>query len=419
MKSLFASLFALCMIYTTHAQNVWTQLTWFGSSVLGMEVYDDKLFMVGNITDREGMDCNWTCIYDGSDFDDEKDFIAGGGLTRVAVHNGELFSVGSMQPSTFAGIGVYRYSNDEWVLDGDFNHNYSALYSSADGLYVGDAFGNVKLRDNSGSYTNLPSGTGSGADINAFAEFGGELIIAGTFDEYDSVTVNNICKWDGMTVTPFGSGADRTVTDMVIYKNELYICGKFDNVDGQPIVDIARYDGTNWKDVGGSGQGTLNGLSRMLVHDGLLYAVGDFQTIGGISANNLGVWDGTSWTDLGLPPEDDFGAKSLEFFQGSLYVGLGSFDTAYVYRYGPPTSIDEGKQNNPQFLYYDMDNKLLRITGNVSKASVSITDISGRSILSEPLIQNKELSLDGIAPGIYQISMESSIGTQEKKIVVY
>jgi hypothetical protein len=169
--------------------------------------------------------------------------------------------------------------------------------------------------------------------VNAFAEYGGELIAAGSFDYRSFPGIDRIWRWDGTTWTPLGGeGPISTVYALLVHDGSLYAAGVFPQIVPPQIVPperaatfIARWDGTQWHPLGAAfGSPFPCNRCSMAVHHIIVWQ-GDLiaavqETLDDRSeVFRIARWDGASWSQLG---ERRYGSVSaMAVYRGELFVG--------------------------------------------------------------------------------------------------
>ena len=146
----------------------------------------------------------------------------------------------------------------------------------------------------------------------------GVIYAAGTFDDFGSLTVHNIARWDGHVWSPLGEGVDGGIYALALDQQEnLYVAGNFTRAGGQPANYIARWDGSQWHALGSG----LNDKARAIAIDaaGHVYVAGEFTRAGGKWVNHVAKWDGETWSAVGGGVPDKIGALTLDG-QGNLYA---------------------------------------------------------------------------------------------------
>ncbi len=192
----------------------------------------------------------------------------------------------------------------------------------------------------------LGSGAGNGVDntVLVLAEVDGELYAGGNFTVAnlgDPLTVNHLARWDGSSW--FGIGADggvglsSNVFAIAEFAGDLIVGGTFQEANAGAPVDakfLAAWDGTEWSAIG-TGDGPVGVVSSLAVMAGDLFVGGSFVVLNQGGSFNLGNrlarWDGTAWSALGSGTGIgvDGSVIDLAEFDGDLYIA-GSFTEANV-----------------------------------------------------------------------------------------
>ncbi len=176
------------------------------------------------------------------------------------------------------------------------------------------------------------AGNGTPGAIRALAPTATGAYAAGLFDQVGGVPANSIARWDasgwhalgGGITTGGGPGA---VNAMAQIGGNLYVAGTFDAAGGQPANNIARWDGSAWHPLAG---GLTGGIVHALVAiGGHVYAGGSFSSADITSVSDLAMWDpvGLKWYRVGSNPTYDNGIiLSLTAYQTELFIG-GTFSS--------------------------------------------------------------------------------------------
>jgi hypothetical protein len=212
--------------------------------------------------------------------------------------------------------------------------------------------------------------------------FNGDLVIAGWFETTaQGVTVNNIARFDGLSLLPLGSsledGTNHTIMALTIFEDDLIAGGAFTLAGGVPASGVARWDGAQWHAVGEgvpvdfpfsvvhaltvhngelyAGMGSMpqagapgqiyrwdgstwanvgsasHRVRALLSFDGELIAGGDFTSIDGVEANRVARWDGAQWHAMGSGTPGI--ARCLMDYDGHLLAG-GNLGTVVAMQWG-------------------------------------------------------------------------------------
>lgn len=216
-------------------------------------------------------------------------------------------------------------------------HN-GELFAGGDGFIAdGVDLGDVARFDGQrwqplGTGVTAPQSFGLGRDVDAFATFGGDLIVAGEIDSAGGIAVDRIARWDGTQWSPIGLGPGLphrlggTVFDLEVFQGELWAAGDFaitDTVTNQSWRGLAVWDGSTWRAPGGAAGGlgsTTSAIARALAATpSALYVGGSFTSVAGVAANSVARFDGASWSALGSGAAGN--VRALAVFQGDVYAG--------------------------------------------------------------------------------------------------
>ncbi|MFL5753124.1 MAG: T9SS type A sorting domain-containing protein [Bacteroidia bacterium] len=284
----------------------------WGSTVNKMQVYDNKLFIGGNFTDKGSFSKN--------------------GLLAINPANNSVYT----HFPTTAGGGVNRIIRDGsggWFIGGSFTS-------------VGDSVRNGIARINSdGSISGWKADMNQGAQIWSILANGNRLYISGIFSLVNGAPRSGIASLDrnnGSLMTWYpqlrrDSMIDTIgrVYDMLLTGNEIIIIGDFSHVGDSVRTCIARLDTATalvspWKI-------TANFLTTALVEGAVLndklYIGGLCDTINGQRRRNAFCLDLTSANLLSWNPDivestasGYIPIQNLEYNRGEL-VASGFFDT--------------------------------------------------------------------------------------------
>ena len=211
-------------------------------------------------------------------------------------------------------------------------------------------------------------------------EFGGRLILAGSFTSAGAASAHTIAAWDGAVFGSMGdphffaqslvvwngvlyaggtqgsqgyvsrwdgtawhtigtasvvSGGAPLIQAMEVFNGDLIVAGRFIQMDGLPALNVARFDGTTWHALGAG----LTTIGSANIYD--LQSVGSVLYVGGDMSGFIKRWDGTSWLDVG--PGFAGRVRSLTTDGTNLYAA-GEFSKA-----GTDSIPGVGKWNGAQW----------------------------------------------------------------------
>lgn len=244
--------------------------------------------------------------WDGMRWWHEGQELLGGGVSEMAIHDGELIVGGDFTVSGGAPANrIARRSAGQWIPFGSGSSvGITAVRSWGGDLYAAGTFTSAGgstiprlARWDDSSWNALAGGLSFGT-VHDLEEYGGLLIVAGNFQSADGIIVNNIARWNGISWSALGNGitgGSATVRALAVYNGDLIVAGAFTMAGGQPASNIARWDGFFWHPLG-SGVGT--GVNALAVYDEKLYVGGGLQTAGGQSVERIAAWDGENWSPL-------------------------------------------------------------------------------------------------------------------------
>jgi hypothetical protein len=161
------------------------------------------------------------------------------------------------------------------------------------------------------TWSPLGSGPVSGPDRNVYSMtvYDDNLIIGGFFREVAGVEAPRIAAWDGSSWSSLGVGIDNDieygsyVLALTVYEGKLYAGGIFNRADTLAVDRLACWDGVSWSSTGFEAGGNVDGSSSavfaLAVYDGKLIAGGRFNKAKGALGDFIAAWDGASWEELG------------------------------------------------------------------------------------------------------------------------
>ncbi|MBP6811650.1 MAG: T9SS type A sorting domain-containing protein [Saprospiraceae bacterium] len=387
----------------------WTDVGTFNQSMNDLKSYSNQLWIGGNFTKVNNMTCYWSAAYDGASYSLHTNLIGGIGIKRFEVFNGTLFSAGGMDFKE-----VSSWDGSTWVSEANINESCTGIYADGNDLFVGSDFGQVFKRTGSGGVSPLPS-FNDNDDINAFAKFNGQIIVAGKFGSVGGTAFNNIAAWNGSSWIPLGTGLNGVVSSLAVYKNELYAAGNFSTAGGQSANYIAKWNGSIWSAVGGSVTGTgFNGLRDMAVAGNNLFVAGDFTKVGNVTTKGVAYWNGSNWTGMNFTESSDF-PNCIESFDGKIYIGTLSFTASKLFRFDGTVSAHEPVAAleflcapNPASDQVEIS---LSDPGNNQSLNLKILDAAGRLVLEDKdFRQSARYSCAAWPVGIYQVVLSNASG---------
>jgi trimeric autotransporter adhesin len=293
------------------------------------------LYAVGWFSQAGNERVHGVARWDGTEWERVGDEIDGD-VERVIVEGGNVYVAGS--PLYVGGDTtlVARWDGMEWealgsrpIIEG--LSNIDALSVQGNDVYVGD-FGGDIARWNGSAWERLrtpetgPNGTEQVYVITAH----GTDIYAGGKIYLDGAEVG-IIKWNGTAWEALGGGLQGVVLDIEIVGGEVYVAGNFEQVGGVTANNVAKWNGTTWETFG---DGVEPVAGAMAVSGGSIY-VGDVEEAGGQPVNWVAKWNGEAWEPLGsgvgdfieIEGEADAEIWSIVADGNQIYVG-GRFASA-------------------------------------------------------------------------------------------
>ncbi len=387
----------------------WSDVGTFNQSINDLKSHAGSLWIGGNFTKVNAMTCYWSAAYNGSTYSLHTNLIGGTGVKRFEVFNNTLFNAGGMDFAT-----ISSWNGNTWESEGSANGSCTGIYADGNDLYVGSDFGGVFKRTGSGSFTALPA-FNANDDMNAFAKFNGQIVVAGNFGTVAGTVYNNIAAWNGNSWVPLDLGINGTVYSLAVYKNELYAAGNFSQAGGQDAKYIAKWNGNSWSSVDGSvTESGLNGIRDMAIINNTLFVVGDFSEIGDVGAISVAAWNGNNWKGYDFTESNDF-PNCIEAYNGKIYVGTLSFTSSRLFRFNgtvatqePFALLDFRCAPNPA-----TDQVEIRLSDQAAKLELTlkILDASGRILLEDRAFQQSaNYSCAAWPAGVYQILLTDETG---------
>ncbi|MBL8876197.1 MAG: immunoglobulin domain-containing protein [Phycisphaerae bacterium] len=205
---------------------------------------------------------------------------------------------GWLPGSGVAGVNGTVYATAVWDPDGAEGPKGELLILAGSFTFAGDtAAANIVAWDGEKWHAlgaGLTGGT-SGPVVYALAEFGGNLVVGGSFAiTTPTGNASNIAMWDGTNWKPVGNSLAGQIKALCVHRGELIAAGTF---QGTPSTGrLAWLNGSTWEVFAG---GIGGGYANALVSDGeKLYVGGKFTTAGTTAVNNIAAWDGERWDNM-------------------------------------------------------------------------------------------------------------------------
>jgi hypothetical protein len=277
-----------------------------GGRVYALATYQGDVFAGGEFSVAGGVAVNNVARWDGTAWHPLGEGVHGNEnrVEALCVYDGGLVVAGSFE---YAGaqriVDLARWDGATWSSLGGGN---DGGHTSALVLYHGDLIAAGDLHWAGGVSVNHiarwdgiawhPLGSGiDGCDVRALTVSDDNLIAGGCFSEAGGAPGNAVARWDGVSWSPIGVGLAGEVNALAEYQGEIVAGGSFNAGGG--LFNLARWDSTAWVPVGGSFDGPVWALS---VVNGDLYAGGQFGYVaGGPPVHAIARYDGSNWNSLG------------------------------------------------------------------------------------------------------------------------
>ncbi len=323
--------------------------------IVGMDVYDNTLYVTGYFDTINGTPCHQIAKWDGNSWSDidTTTWLYLGAPGCAAIYNGELYFGGNMSNYNNSLSRLVKWNGSYWSSVGNMSFggiawiNCMAVYKGE--LYIGGELNNV-----------LPGGTGHG------------------------IMRWNGTRWDDMQ-GGIGNGQSQ-VFAMQVYNNDLYVVGNFSNAGGLPASSIAKWDGSKWCSLGGY---TDNGILTIAVYDSAIYVGGSFTLIGGDSAKYVAKWIGGTYVDSCTAPN---GINEYELLLSEFYF--------YPNPSSSTITINYPLNSSPYCL----------IISDALGREVKTEMLPAKTT-------RKELDIAKLATGVYSVMVQTNEGRVTRKLV--
>lgn len=192
-----------------------------------------------------------------------------------------------------------------------------------------------------------PTFHGPAGNVNALAEWNGELIVAGQFTEAGGRPALNIARWDGHQWHPLGLGVNGPVFTLAASGTNLFVGGDFTAAGGLVTTNLARWNGSSWTAMPGAPD--LRVFSLLVTTENEVVVAGDdFRALGGTEqGHHVARWKEGTWTELGNSL--DGSVMVLKTYEGDLIAAgrfsqIGDITTANIARWrdGQWVALQEG-----------------------------------------------------------------------------
>ena len=376
-------------------------LTNGNGGVYALAVYNGELYAAGQFDSAGSIPANNIAKWNGSSW-----LAVGNGIdgtvSALAVYNGNLYAGG-----TFDSAG-------EMLVNSIAQWNGSSWSGVGGGFWLPDA---------------------QEVEIDALVSENGKLYAGGHFSTAGVDTVaNNIAAWNDTTWSSLGNGIgsigandDSYVNAIAEYNGTLYVGGTNISSAGNSVSinNIGKWDGTSWYDVAG---GIDNDITALIVYDGTLIVGGNFTTAGSTTVSNMAQWNGTSWSGFGGGIPGSYTVTALDTFNGNLYVGggfnqAGTINALNIAEWTCATGISEIAYSNLVNIFPNPSKEYINITiQDVSKNPiVEVYDLIGTKIHCAKLSSEiSKLDLSKMATGtyFYRISDQDGLIIASGKFII-
>lgn len=335
---------------TDTISNEWWDRQFYAYGLTGAvncaEVYNGDLYVGGSFLNTEDQVVGHIARWDGANWSQvaetngEGRFGLEDSVVSMSVFNNRLVVGGDLLifqgyfPHPCCNIVTWDGTNWEGIETNYINSDNIIQQEYNGKLYLFGAnnhfdYYEMGTLDSSFSYQEISSSF-SGEVLGATV-YNNQLIVCGTFDEIDGLTVNGVAAFDGNNWTPLGVGVrDSTiygiqlVNDLIVFNGELYVAGRGMIVDSV-YTGLAKWDGTNWSKVGQffevneyGNEFSLEIVNDLFVYDNKLIVSGPFNKVYDVLINGIVSWDGTIWEPFN---QGMFDINHATEFQSDLIVG--------------------------------------------------------------------------------------------------
>ncbi|MCB9223630.1 MAG: T9SS type A sorting domain-containing protein [Crocinitomicaceae bacterium] len=425
MKQVLLLVAAAILLFPTISNAQWTEITFHTNYVKELRAVGDTLYIGGHFTKTNGTSCYHFAKYDGVNVTSYPSNPGSSqGIFTMANFNGTLWM--SCDYTLGSNWGIGYWDGTTWQDGGGTYYvGWEGSYVDGTDLYFGGFNGRVIKKSGTSAWTDLASTDSTQDQIWDINKFNNNIVIGGDMVTANSISIENICYYDGANWQPFGSGVDSTVYAIETMGSDLYVGGVFQNAGGTAAKYIAKWNGSSWSDVGGSvtGTGTL-GVQDMMVYNNRLYVCGDFNEIGGVSTTGVVYWDGNNWNDLGFPALGSGYPISMEIYNSGLYVGTNEgyqmIDTSHVYMM--PISgagIEDVNVFSTLMIFPNPSTDFINIQTSAELKNVNIFDQAGRLVIIVNNVSAMYFQLDvaALEVGMYLIECETEEGISTQKFL--
>ena len=233
-----------------------------------------------------------------------------GKVYTMAVYNNELYVAGQFSKvGDIATSNIAKWNGKVWSVVGS---------------------GVAKWENNSWNVV----GSGINDKVTSLCVYNGSLYACGKFTYAGLTSANYIAKWDGTSWTALGKGglsitdtSDPYATALAVFNDELYVTGFFNKADSISVNNIVRWNGKNFQTVSSGieyiSSGDYNGKA-LIVFNGELYVGGIFKNAGSTPTENIAKWNGKTWSSMEIMSNQSiacFGIYKVSLIAGGVFNG--------------------------------------------------------------------------------------------------
>ena len=197
----------------------------------------------------------------------------------------------------FSAPGAQVWSVASWDADG------AGPLAAAPVVGRGSGGSGTIQRWDAGSGSWVTLGSTNGRPLCLLAAQNGDLLVGGEFTTVNGVAVARLARWSGGVWSSVGGGVTFSTLQAYVHAiaelpgGELAVAGFFNQAVGVPAASVARWNGGAWSTFGSGANGDVRSL--VLAADGSLVAGGSFTQMGGVPASRVARWNGSTWSALG------------------------------------------------------------------------------------------------------------------------
>lgn len=206
-------------------------------------------------------------------------------FSSIASHAGDLHAG--------TGDGIFRFDGKSWVELSRFGYTWMEVDALAE--FEGELYAGGEFRRSDGATRRLLKWNGSvwqdvgggvTGDVRVLLTYNGELMVGGNFDVRIGSTSGALLAWDGKQARRLASGS--WIDALTVYRGDLIAFGAVRIPDS---VEIARFNGTAWREIPSARPSSASGVIRCIQGVGNTLAVGGtIQVIEGVLSNRVARW---------------------------------------------------------------------------------------------------------------------------------